>query len=49
MMKEQIGWYAPDTKRFCYLDEKEVHPKLFKAYWIPVFIETFTLSSAKAA
>lgn len=49
MMKEQIGWYDPNTKRFCYLDVKEARPENYKAYWMPVFIETAAQSAAKAA
>lgn len=36
--REQIGWFNPNSKRFCYLDEQEAHPDLFKTYCVPVFV-----------
>lgn len=32
-VREQIGWWNPDTKRFHYLDDQSLH------YSVPVFIE----------
>lgn len=32
-----IGWYSPDSKRFCYKDEKLTRPDFFKKYNIPVY------------
>jgi len=33
---QQIGWFDPQTKRFCYNDEKEHFPRM-KKYKIPVY------------
>jgi len=35
---EQIGWYNPASKRFCYLDEKGARPEHFKTYTVKVFV-----------
>ena len=32
-----IGWYNPNSKRFCYKDEKETRPEHFKGYKQPVY------------
>lgn len=34
---EQLGWYDPGSKRFCYSDEKEAWPDTKQGYTIPVF------------
>ncbi len=34
---EQIGWFDPASKRFCYSDEKEVWPDTRQGYTVPVF------------
>jgi hypothetical protein len=34
---EQIGWFDPASKRFCYSDEKEAWPDTKQGYVIPVF------------
>ncbi len=34
---EQIGWFNPASKRFCYSDEKETWPESRQGYTIPVF------------
>lgn len=49
VVKEQIGWYNPFNKRFCYLNEREAKPRCFRAYCMPVFIETVAQTAAKAA
>ena len=35
---EQIGWFDPGSKRFCYTDTKEVHPESNAGHTIPVFV-----------
>jgi len=35
---EQIGWYNPASKRFCYLDEKDHYSKTHAGYIVPVYI-----------
>lgn len=37
--RQQIGWFNPGSKRFCYSDEKEAWPANCVCYSIPVFIE----------
>ena len=32
-----IGWYNPNSKRFCYKDEKETRPDFHKGYKLPVY------------
>ena len=39
---EQLGWYDPGSKRFCYSDEKEAWPDTKQGYTIPVFIGCLT-------
>ncbi len=34
---EQIGWFDPGSKRFCYSDERETWPDTKQGYTIPVF------------
>ncbi len=34
---EQIGWFDPASKRFCYSDEKEAWPDRRRGYTVPVF------------
>ena len=43
-LRQRIGWYDPDTKRFCYSDVKDAYSASHASYLIPVFIE-----AAKAA
>lgn len=38
-LRKQIGWFCPETKRFCYSDEKSSWPKRRVTYSVPVFIE----------
>lgn len=41
LIKEQLGWYNPNSKRICYLDEK-LHGDIkgsFNDYTVPVYIE----------
>lgn len=33
----QVGWFSPQSHRFCYTDEKDVCPDSHKDYNIPVF------------
>ena len=35
---DQIGWFNPGSKRFCYTDEKEVHPQHHTSYTKSVFV-----------
>ena len=34
----QIGWFHPDSRRFCYLDERNARPDLYEGYSMPVFV-----------
>ena len=40
--REQIGWFDPGSKRFCYTDEKQHHHAGMAAYTTPVYITTST-------
>ena len=40
--QEQVGWYNPQSKRFCYLDQKDPKQNVagadrFSSYSVPVF------------
>ena len=37
---DQIGWFNPGSKRFCYTDEKEFSPQHNASYTKPVFVAT---------
>ena len=37
--KQQIGWWNPGAKRFCYPDVKQARLQRFCEYSVPVFIE----------
>jgi len=34
---KQIGWYNPDSKRFCYMDEKATGSETTQGYTEPVY------------
>ena len=36
-LREQIGWFHPDSKRFVYNDQKETYVDNYRGYTIPVF------------
>jgi len=38
LIGEQVGWYDPGSKRFCYLDEKEYSAEHFRGYTVPVYL-----------
>jgi hypothetical protein len=33
----QIGWFNPASKRFCYTDEREHRPERMREYSVPVY------------
>lgn len=33
----QIGWFDPGSKRFCYTDEKDYRADRHKSYTVPVY------------
>ncbi len=43
----QIGWFNPDSKRFCYSDEKETYPGYNIRYVVPVFAAALTQELAE--
>ena len=46
--QEQIGWYNPDSKRFCYSDEGELSDRQ-RGYTMPVFVRRTVDSPAGSA
>jgi len=47
MKFKQVGWLHPESRRFCYTDEKELMPSR-SDYSIPVFIGDYQQLSEKA-
>jgi hypothetical protein len=41
---QQIGWWNPGSKRFCYLDEKAARPGRYSDYVVPVYADHHTVS-----
>jgi len=47
--KTLVGWFDPQTKRFCYADEKQAYPGSCQKYSEPVFREGPAVESSPTA